>query len=50
MDVASFVGRSLHEEVPADEEAQLVRTYHGALVDSGVEDYGLGAFQRDFGI
>lgn len=50
VDIASFMGRSLHEEISAKEEAQLMRAYHGALVDSGVDDYPFEAFCRDFSI
>ena len=50
MDVASFIGRSLHEGFSIQEEVRLMRAYYGALVDSGVMGYPFEAFQRDFSI
>ena len=50
MDVASFMGRSLHEGISIQEEYQLLAEYHSALVGSGVKDYSLREFQRDFNI
>ena len=48
IDVAFFIGSSLDEDLRRKGEASLLESYHKALVELGVEDYSLGAFQQHY--
>ncbi len=47
-DVASFMSSSLPAEASAEEERELLRIYHGELVQSGVEGYPIETFEKHY--
>jgi ecdysteroid kinase len=47
-DVAYFIGGSVDPAVPEDEVEVLLRRYHRALVEAGVDDYPYERFVRDY--
>ena len=48
IDVAFFIGSSLDEDLRSMGEASLLKSYHEALVDQGVDDYSFAAFRRHY--
>ena len=50
MDIASFLGKSLHEGVSPRDKDQLLHIYHDALIANDVDDYSFESFQHHYEI